>query len=495
MGFFSKIWKGLKKGVKKIGKGIKSAFKKFGKFMNKIGILGQVAMFFILPGIGEMLGSLWTGIAGQTAAQGAAAASAAGASAAAGATAAATATGATAAAATAAGTAASQAAIAGMTQTATGLAGYTGALSGVANAAGSAMRFVGSAVSKVGTVFNNVTQGITETLGNFAKTASNKLFGTSFDAAANFFGSGDSAWSRSFGESSRISNITQSKDFFEARDTVRANNFKISQTEKALNTPKGQKAMADTVAEGYGNDGFGFDSEYSRNIQANIDAGRSNYVASLDPNYVPDPAGLRLDITDIDNTSLLREQGLSQNVIDNLGVTEFPVVKRTPSFEYGQAGSTGVLDGINVAPELSVSAAQLPSLDYNVAVPTPSLMERLQTGISEAPTNAYKKLGEIADDPLGYAGKGMEERFQSGVQTRLMQEAGIVEKPEYIQNYVSNNAYVPSFESFGGAQQQYGASEIMNARSFEQQVTNNPSPYGYTAFQYNNFMAQFGQTA
>ena len=216
MGFFSKIWKGLKKGVKKIGKGIKSAFKKFGKFMNKIGILGQVAMFFILPGIGEMLGSLWTGIAGQTAAQGAAAASAAGASAAAGATAAATATGATAAAATAAGTAASQAAIAGMTQTATGLAGYTGALSGVANAAGSAMRFVGSAVSKVGTVFNNVTQGITETLGNFAKTASNKLFGTSFDAAANFFGSGDSAWSRSFGESSRISNITQSKDFFEA---------------------------------------------------------------------------------------------------------------------------------------------------------------------------------------------------------------------------------------------------------------------------------------
>jgi hypothetical protein len=344
-------------------------------------------------------------------------------------------------------------------------------------------------------VFNNVTQGITETLGNFAKTASNKLFGTSFDAAANFFGSGDSAWSRSFGESSRISNITQSKDFFEARDTVRANNFKISQTEKALNTPKGQKAMADTVAEGYGNDGFGFDSEYSRNIQANIDAGRSNYVASLDPNYVPDPAGLRLDITDIDNTSLLREQGLSQNVIDNLGVTEFPVVKRTPSFEYGQAGSTGVLDGINVAPELSVSAAQLPSLDYNVAVPTPSLMERLQTGISEAPTNAYKKLGEIADDPLGYAGKGMEERFQSGVQTRLMQEAGIVEKPEYIQNYVSNNAYVPSFESFGGAQQQYGASEIMNARSFEQQVTNNPSPYGYTAFQYGNYMAQYGQTA
>jgi hypothetical protein len=35
----------------------------------------------------------------------------------------------------------------------------------------------------------------------------------------------------------------------------------------------------------------------------------------------------------------------------------------------------------------------------------------------------------------------------------------------------------------------------MNARSFEQQVTNNPSPYGYTAFQYGNYMAQSAQTA
>ena len=77
MGFFSKIWKGLKKGVKKIGKGIKSAFKKFGKFMNKIGILGQIAMMFILPGIGQALGSMWTGIAGQTAVQAGASASAA----------------------------------------------------------------------------------------------------------------------------------------------------------------------------------------------------------------------------------------------------------------------------------------------------------------------------------------------------------------------------------------------------------------------------------
>ena len=59
MGFFSKIWKGVKGTFKKIGKGIKKTFNKFGKFMNKIGILGQVAMMFILPGIGNaLLGSV-----------------------------------------------------------------------------------------------------------------------------------------------------------------------------------------------------------------------------------------------------------------------------------------------------------------------------------------------------------------------------------------------------------------------------------------------------
>ena len=55
MGFFSKIWKGVKKTFKKIGRGIKKVFKKVGKFMGKIGIVGQIAMSFILPGIGGVL--------------------------------------------------------------------------------------------------------------------------------------------------------------------------------------------------------------------------------------------------------------------------------------------------------------------------------------------------------------------------------------------------------------------------------------------------------
>ena len=67
MGIFSKAWKSVKKGFKGafkgISKGIKSAFKKFGKFMGKIGIVGQLAMMFVLPGVGgALMGKLGAGI-------------------------------------------------------------------------------------------------------------------------------------------------------------------------------------------------------------------------------------------------------------------------------------------------------------------------------------------------------------------------------------------------------------------------------------------------
>tara|TARA_R100000951_G_scaffold53218_2_gene44918 strand:+ start:3965 stop:5212 length:1248 start_codon:yes stop_codon:yes gene_type:complete len=64
MGFFKKIFKGIKKVIKKIGKGIKSAFKKVGKFMGKIGIIGQIGLALILPGVGQMLSGMLVGTGG-----------------------------------------------------------------------------------------------------------------------------------------------------------------------------------------------------------------------------------------------------------------------------------------------------------------------------------------------------------------------------------------------------------------------------------------------
>ena len=64
MGFFKKLGKKLKGAFKKIGRGIKKGFQKFGKFMNKIGIMGQIAMFFILPAVGSAMLRGIGGIAG-----------------------------------------------------------------------------------------------------------------------------------------------------------------------------------------------------------------------------------------------------------------------------------------------------------------------------------------------------------------------------------------------------------------------------------------------
>ena len=65
MGFFKKIFRGVKKVFKKIGRGIKSVFKGIGKFMNKIGIVGQIALMF-LP-LGPLLSGLLKGIGGMAA--------------------------------------------------------------------------------------------------------------------------------------------------------------------------------------------------------------------------------------------------------------------------------------------------------------------------------------------------------------------------------------------------------------------------------------------
>ena len=62
MGFFSKIGRGFKKVFKKIGKGIKTGLKSVGKAVGKAGILGQIALMFILPGIGGALAKGFSGL-------------------------------------------------------------------------------------------------------------------------------------------------------------------------------------------------------------------------------------------------------------------------------------------------------------------------------------------------------------------------------------------------------------------------------------------------
>ena len=207
MGFFSKIGKGIKKVFKKIGGAIKKGFKKFGKFMGKAGILGQIAMMFIIPGIGGALmkgiGGAFKGLVGATA-EGVKAAAVTSQSAAAAGSAASTAVG------TGTATTAQTAAIkAGELATksltklmdkgilkgsikgaleATRGTGLLGSSSGLANGVGSVLQAAGNFVKVGAKAFSTVTEGISSFIGEFSKTALNKIPGINIGSAAPTMG-------------------------------------------------------------------------------------------------------------------------------------------------------------------------------------------------------------------------------------------------------------------------------------------------------------------
>ena len=141
MGFFKKVFKGVGKVFKKIGRGIKKVASKVGKFMNKIGIVGQIAMAFILPGVGNMLMQGAGGLASS--------------------------------------------------MVANSLGGITGA---IVKGAGHVVRAAHKFVTVGKNAFNTVSQGVTKFIGEFSKTALNKIPGVNIKGASkNFFGKGG-AW-------------------------------------------------------------------------------------------------------------------------------------------------------------------------------------------------------------------------------------------------------------------------------------------------------------
>ena len=283
MGFFSSI----KKGVKKIGKGIKSAFKsigrgiksavgKIGKFMDKIGIVGQLALMFtplgpmvnsMFASIGSAVGGVFSAAVGQTATQATAQAVAQQAAVTAGAQAGASA------AAVEAGKAASAQLAKGvanktLTKTVTdGVVKYsakaTGLMSGgtIAQGAGSLLQSAGNFAKAGHSAFRTITDGLTSFIGEFSKTALKKIPGmeTVFpkflgsDVSDNFFGEGG-AWSKVEGVVSKNAKDTL-KSFNEAIGTTPTTPTNKPPTIANANPVKEAQGQIDTgtgpVKEGY----------------------------------------------------------------------------------------------------------------------------------------------------------------------------------------------------------------------------------------------------
>ena len=234
------LWKKIKKGAKKIGKGVKSAFKsigrgiksavgKIGKFMDKIGIVGQLALMFtplgpmvnsMFASIGSAVGGVFSAAVGQTATQATVQAAAQQAAVTAGAQAGASA------AAVEAGKAASAQLAKGvanktLTKTVTdGVVKYsakaTGLMSGgtIAQGAGSLLQSAGNFAKAGHSAFRTITDGLTSFVQEFSKTALKKIPGMQnilppkflgSNVSDNFFGDGG-AWSKVQGVVSKNAN-------------------------------------------------------------------------------------------------------------------------------------------------------------------------------------------------------------------------------------------------------------------------------------------------
>ena len=154
MGFFSKVFKGVKKVFKKVGKAIKSGLKSVGKFMDKIGIVGQIGLSLLLPGVGQMLGGMLQGV-GSTVVN--------------------------------------------------ALTGYTGVGSSIVNGAGNFLAKAGQLASQVGKSFSSITEGVKNVVGETLKAGANALgLDTAVLKAGETFGS---EYLTNLGESIRAADL------------------------------------------------------------------------------------------------------------------------------------------------------------------------------------------------------------------------------------------------------------------------------------------------
>mgnify|MGYP000038277407 CR=1 FL=1 len=193
MGFFSKVFKGVKKAFKSIGKGIKKVATKVGKFMDKIGIVGQIGMAFILPGIGAALGST-LGSLGAWAAT----------------------------------------------------AGGNALVQGAKFVVGAATKFVTTGAR----IFNTVTSGVKNFVGEFAKTALNKIPGITVEGAStNFFGA-NGAFGKAAGATADTWNTTiGSSKWMEQFDPTPKTTDRITASELGLEAPQADSIGPETYED------------------------------------------------------------------------------------------------------------------------------------------------------------------------------------------------------------------------------------------------------
>jgi hypothetical protein len=385
-----------------------------------------------------------------------------------------------------ASTAAVQAAAAATTHVGTGLLG--GALGPLGVSAGKAMSWVGGKVAAAKSTFQNITSGVFETLGNFAKTATNKLANTfGFDnvfqdAAANFFSPGngsvvgdagtkiftdsagvaDSAFSRSFGADSKFQNLTKGSQFFKDVATDRMN--AIDKLENPLESMQRLGGNQKMTPEQFRQQAGGVNDIVTNAPEIEITTG-TEFVDGV-------PV---IDVSQAAPTSILEQPVNYEPRLGGNTIQSADSVRRQ---------AVGVNTAIS--DEANKRAAAL--------VDNRSLLQKTVDGTvgvyDEITGKVAERFSNVIADPVGTLLDGVESKMVTGVQNRGLDELGLIYRQPAAQ--VDNRTFNANASEFSVAPVgQYSGEPIMSANAFETNVTHSSSPYGFTAMLYGDYQKNF----
>jgi uncharacterized protein with FMN-binding domain len=340
MGFLSKLAKGVKKVVKKIGSGIKSAVKSVGKFMGKIGIVGQIAMAFILPGIGSALmkglGTGWNALIGKSATF----------------------------------------ATAGTTGTLTAGTGMLGSSNAIIRGAGHVLKAAGNFVKAGHSAFKTVTSGIGSFVKEFTGTALKKIPGMEKlmpslkTAPDSFFGGKGtgSAWDR---VSQKV--MTNGEAF------VKDFNKAIGYTPPTEAVTAGTSTAAKTVAV------------VDSTVKDVVSAGTDKTVSLLDaPTEVSKVSSSLVDVPDIVKTAQSSAIDAGVTAVDDKGFFE-------KLYDSGKAAVESIPDKIIEAPSKFVD-----NLDDTIQSGLKSKV-LIKTGLQDEPVYTTVYEGSVVVPEMGTA--------------------------------------------------------------------------------------------
>lgn len=336
MGFFSKLWKGIKKVTKKIFKPIKSVFKAVGKFMNKIGIVGQIAMSFILPGIGGVLAQTFG-------------------------------------------------------KAVSALAG--GALGSVGKAAGWVLGKAGTFAKTIGQGFKTVTSAVTDFIGTTGKYVGGKLGIPGMDKMTLGEAFGKEGWGGRLSDS--ISKLGAEASNFWQSDLESFSKRGISLSPQGtFNTPEVDldrvKEVAPEMAES-GTKAFGTQQNPNIGVVPDPAATKAAYQKSMDQRFnielgdltqAAEPAGIGIDLDNVAKIGKIEKQSLLSKGFEKL-------TGEATIGEFMQAAPGKVLDyGIEEVKGLGISklksAAGFGPEEYEAGLSWGGYSPQMRSQLSEA---------------------------------------------------------------------------------------------------------------